>query len=456
MSPIERLLRHLRALMRSEEGMALPFAAFAMAATLALGAAAVLASVDVQQGAHRDSAAKTAAAAADAGANVALMRLNRYVNSLEPESDRECLGVEEGRPVVRPAVGGWCKRVEEPVGGATYAYQVSAMVAGGALQVVSTGTSAGTSQRIDVTLGAVSAQQILGQEGLISEGDISGNGNPHIRDSVGANGSIEMSGSWEICGNARHGIGETGPKTRELCRGGEESEGNISLPPVSSFIPAEIGSPTYNSDKRLEKSCLTTEPRPNCDGYSSVSGRGWPYDPMKRSLNLSSHTVLTLGGGDYWLCKLTLEGSSELVMAARAEALLFFDTPEDCGMSSSEPQIKVLGNTGIASTGYDPPTSYEMLGIFMLGGPTSKVELGGNNGTNELLLYAPDTSITIGGTATYKGPIVAGSIELPGNPTLEEDEGYEARGLPSNTLYSRQSYIECSGSDPVSMPNENC
>lgn len=435
--------------MRSEEGMALPFAAFATAATLALGASAVLASVDVQQGSHRDSAAKSAAAAADAGANVALMRLNRYASSLEPESNRECLGVQEGQAVTTRATNGWCPSVTETVGNATYAYQVSAMVAGAPLQVVSTGTSAGTSQRIDVTLGAASAEESLNVEGLISEGDIIGEGHPTIMGGAGANGSITLgNGKWKLCGNARHGVGETGPKTSELCRGGEESEGNVSLPPVSSFIPAEIASPIYNSNKRLEQNCLALEGSPNCDGYSSTTGT-WPYDPTKRSLNLSGQTVLTLGGGDYWLCSLTITGNAELVMSADAEVRLFFDTPEDCGMSGAEPQIKIASH-GIKATG-----SEKMLGIFMLGGPTSKVEMTGSSSTNELLLYAPDTSVGIGGSAIYKGPIVGGSIKLWGQPTFEEEEGYELSGLPSNTLYSRQSYVEC-GAAAVSVPNENC
>lgn len=449
---IERLLRHLRALRRSEEGMALPFAAFATAATLALGAAAVLASIDVQQGSHRDSAAKSAAAAADAGANVALMRLNRYANFLEPNSNRECLGVVEGRSVTTRATNGWCPPVTESVGNATYAYQVSAMVAGAPLQVVSTGTSAGTSQRINVTLGAASAKESLSVEGLISEGDITGNGHPKIVGNVGANGSIVLTGGkWELCGNARHGVGETGPKTSELCRGGEEIEGNLSLPPVSSFIPAEISSATYNSNRRLEQNCLALEGPANCDGYSSTTGT-WPYDPTRRSINLSGQTVLTLGGGDYWLCSLSITGKAELVMSAEAEVRLFFDTPEDCGMSSSEPQIKIASH-GIKATGYE--LSHKLLGIFMLGGPASTVEMTGTSGTNEVLLYAPHTSVGIGGGAIYRGPIVGGSIRLWGQPTFEEGEGHEVSGLPSNTLYSRQSYVQC-GAAAVSVPDESC
>lgn len=461
MVTIERLLRHLLALMRSEEGMALPFAAFATAATLSLGAAAVLASVDVQQGSHRDSASKSAAAAADAGASVALMRMNRYASSLTNTSNQNCLGVNaEGSLIVTGATNGWCPPITETVGGSTYTYRVSAMVTGAPLQVVSTGTSAGTSQRVDVTLGAESAEGALKVEGLISEGDININGNAHIRVSVGANENIEAKkeGSWEICGNARHGAGKKGPESERLSCGGEEKEGEVLLPPVSSFIPPEIRSATYNSDRRLVQ-CTTREPNKSpayCeeDRYAAEHPRAWPYTAVPPRIELPSGTTLTLGGEDYWLCQLNLGAGSELIMAAEAHVRLFFATPEECGMSSSEPQIKMVGNPTVVSTGYKPPISYDMLSVFMLGGPTSTVELGGN-ATNQMMLYAPDSEVTIFGNGTWKGPIVGGSITIKGDATFEEDAGFESQGLPSDTLYSRQSYIECSGT-AVSVPNENC
>jgi hypothetical protein len=63
--------------------------------------------------------------------------------------------------------------------------------------------------------------------------------------------------------------------------------------------------------------------------------------------------------------------------------------------------------------------------------------------------------VKIQGNATYKGPIVGDEIEMKGNPTFEADVGFESQGLPSETLYSRQSYIECSGT-AASVPDENC
>ena len=58
--------------------MALPFALFAMVAGMALTSAAVVATINVQQGSHRDSSSKSAIAVADAGANIARSRIDRY------------------------------------------------------------------------------------------------------------------------------------------------------------------------------------------------------------------------------------------------------------------------------------------------------------------------------------------------------------------------------------------
>src|SRR5690348_4631532 len=463
MTGIDRLLRSLLSLGRDEDGMALPFAMLATAATMALAGVAVLASINVQQGSHRDSASKSAIAAADAGASVALMRLNRYASSLSNASNQNCIGVNaQGQLVLTGTgmVGGWCPPITETVGGGTYSYRVSGMVAGAPINVVSTGSFSGTTHRVDVTLGAESVERILREEGMVSEGAIKIPGNPHIRVSVGANENIEGSGSsWEICGNARHGTGQAGPKSERLSCEGKEQEANISLPPVSSFIPSEIASETYNSDKRLKK-CLTTKPKNPLlceeDTYTATRKETTPYDAAHRSINLTKGT-LTLGGEDYWLCKLTLSGSSQLIMAEHAHVRLFFSTPEECGMSSSsEPQISISGTSSIQSTGYIAELGqYDMLSIFMLGGPTSTVELQGNTGSNEVLLYAPGSTVKLQGNATYKGPIAGGMIEVKGNPTFEEDAGYEPQGLPSDLLYSRQSYVECSGT-AASLPDENC
>ena len=75
MAAIDRFLRPGYAWSAAASaGMALPTALFAMIASMALASAAVISSVDVQQGTDRDHDSKKAIAAADAGANIALLR----------------------------------------------------------------------------------------------------------------------------------------------------------------------------------------------------------------------------------------------------------------------------------------------------------------------------------------------------------------------------------------------
>ena len=145
MTLVGAIRSRLLLLARSEDGMALPVALFATIASMALAGVAVMSSVDVQQGSHRDSGSKSAIAAADAGANVAMLRLKRDSAEL---AEASCL---EG---ATPEASGWCPPVEGEVGGAEYTYQVSQ--AGSAcgefdLCVVATGSAAGVTRRVLVT-----------------------------------------------------------------------------------------------------------------------------------------------------------------------------------------------------------------------------------------------------------------------------------------------------------------
>src|SRR5690349_6850940 len=98
-----RVCARILLLVRSESGMALPTALFAMIATMALASVAVLSSVDVQQGSGRDHDSKEAIAAADAGASVALLRLNRFQSKLSTSTP--CVG-PAGETLL--ATEGWC------------------------------------------------------------------------------------------------------------------------------------------------------------------------------------------------------------------------------------------------------------------------------------------------------------------------------------------------------------
>jgi hypothetical protein len=455
------LRSRLRELIGSERGIALPTALFATIASFGLASAAVVASVDTQHGTTRDHSSKEAIAAADAGAGVALMRLNRYASSLN--SSTPCLGVSGGTLVATTAAGdGWCPEIKGTVGGSTYAYRTTPQVTGSTMSVVATGASGGVSRRVDVLFTAQTVGSVLNAAGVIGEEEISLDNNADIRVGIGTNGNVTVKNGANVCGNIRHGIGkkvEFGNNGTQ-CKGYGITEGNESLPPVSSFMPSDIA--TNNSNRYLVKCTKTTPEKVPAECQTDTYSDSWsstvPWDPKTRTISTSNNATLTLGGGDYFVCKLVLSNNSHLIMADGAHIRVFFDTPENCGFKSATTQIEVSNNAGITATGYQPALGkFDVPAFYLMGSPTipTKVEWSNNSGTNEFVLYAPNSEINLSNNATYVGVIAGKKVHLDNNAIVKQDAGFQPPQIGGATLYSRQSYVECTGAT-ASPPNASC
>jgi len=244
MPMLARLRSRFRVLLASESGMALPTALFAMVAAMALASAALMSSVDVQQGTARDHDSKEAIAAADAGADLALVRLNRFLGNLGPT--KPCVG-PAGES--QTATGGWCPSTPaEYVGEAFYSYRISAYNGTGTLNVVSVGTSGAVSRRVDIGLYSTSGRNPFAEEDLIGQEGIELKGGVNIRTDIGTNGDVTLTDENGkeaiVCGDVRHGVGKEAPTPD--CSG-EKLEGQRNLPEVE---PPE-GIETTNSNCRL-------------------------------------------------------------------------------------------------------------------------------------------------------------------------------------------------------------
>lgn len=463
----------LRQLVRSESGIALPTALFATIASMSLASAAVISTVDVQHGAKRDNGSKSAIAAADAGANVAMMQLNRHAGLLS--SDKQCLKLnakgefEAGAaPVSEP---GWCAPIKGEVGGATYSYRVSAFGSPCGSRdtcIVSTGTASEVSRRIELSLdesnlwAEFSEEEIIAlkiqvaeerdaskaeleklQEeyedavmenehggsiaGLVGKEELTLSGNASTGQGVGVatDGNLVTSGNTSICGDIQVGLTKkwTHSGNASQCAGYKFTQGTLELPSVSSFIPYDIA--THNSNGRITVCSKGLPTECQKDTYNGKWSSTAPLNASNRSISLSGNTTLTLGGGDYWICSLSLSGNSEIIMAQGAHVRIFFDTPEHCGTSK---QISISGNNKITATGYQGTSGhFDMPGLYLLGSTSyaSEVSMSGNSAsTNEFVLYGPNSTISISGNAA-KGLIVGKRVTLSGNAKIEQDKGFE-------------------------------
>ena len=461
MLAIDRFLLLIRDLRRNQRGMALPTAMLAMTASLGFAGAAVMSSVNVQQGSHRDSDSKSAIAAADAGASIALLRLNRYASAFSLSTP--CLGVSNSMLVLSTAsTDGWCPPVAGTVGGSSYVYRSTPAVGSTAMTVVATGTSGEVSRRIAITFKTTTVGSALGKEGLIGRDDLKIDNVADVRVGVGTNGNITIKNNANVCGTIRHGIGKKPliDHNATQCAGYGVTEGNSSLPPVSSFMPTNIA--TENSNRQLVTCTkLTSAERvpAGCqeDSYSDRWRGTEPFDPYSRTIDTSNNTTLTLGGGDYFICRLYLGNGSHLVMKEGAQVRVFFDTPENCGIKAGEKQIDIGNNADITATGYQPEIGkFDMPGFYVMGSEkiSTTIEFSNNGNTNEFILYAPNSHVLIKNNATYTGVIAGKTVHFE-KATIRQDKGFKPPEIGGATIYERQSYVECTGAT-ASPPNANC
>lgn len=461
---IGRFILLARDLRRNESGMAVATALIAMTVAFTFASAAVVYSVNTQHGTIRDHDTKEAIAAADAGANVALMRLNQFSTAVSTANP--CVGISGSTLApTRAEADGWCQQLTGTVGNATYSYRVGPTEAACGEYtscVVAVGTSNGVSQRVEVTMDSTPVGGPFSNAGVVGNGDIVLENNADIRVGVGVNGNVSLSNGASICGDIRHGTGKkaTFENNSSQCSGYLQTEGNETLLPVTSFMPEDIA--TKNSNARLVKCTVLTEPRSPAECQSDSYSKSWkstvPWNPTTRTIEPAQNSSLTLSGGDYFICRLNLGNNSHLIMAEHATVRLFFDTPENCGIKSGEAQIKVENNADITSSGYDGETKFEVPGLYVIGSTTipTTVEFKNNAGsTNEFVLYAPNSDIYLRNNANYKGAIAGNNIYLDNHATVEQDEGFKPPNFGGSILYSRQSYVECTGAT-ASPPNSNC
>ncbi len=108
------------------------------------------------------------------------------------------------------------------------------------MSVVSTGTAGSVSRRVDISFKATTVGSASSAEGVIGQDSITLDNNADIRVSIGTNGDVDVSNNANVCGNIRHGVGKKANfgNNGTQCNGYTITSGNVTLPPVSTFMPS--------------------------------------------------------------------------------------------------------------------------------------------------------------------------------------------------------------------------
>jgi hypothetical protein len=170
-------------------------------------------------------------------------------------------------------------------------------------------------------------------------------------------------------------------------------------------------------------------------------------------LDLGSQGTLTMSGTDYFVCKLILHPGT-IFMPVGRNVRIFVDTPENCKLAPGTVQVEITGSSNIQSTGFNPSQGFfGVPGIYVLGNGT--VNLAGNSGSNEMMLYAPNSYVDIQGNASWNGMIAGKSINIHGSVTIESDPRIKPPEITLASMFERTRYVECTGAT-ATPPNANC
>jgi Tfp pilus assembly protein PilX len=450
--------RRIASRLRAERGFALPTTLLMLLAAFAVVSVGVASTVSVQHGTIRDQGTKAAFQLAQTGVNEAMLQFNR----ITPSDTNPCSPVTTSGPLS----SGWCSPVgpTSDVSGGTFTYQVHPFSNGtdNVLQIVGTGQFGNATRRILITAKSLS-QNVFGDAQVKTADGITLDSNSAIEASTATNGSMTLSSNAKQCGQVSVGIGQ---QLQLNGSAGYFSDPNCSSPYTTVqqqqlTLPAvnQGDAATNNDDGRLFSQDLISGNKGDAC-FSGHDGNNQPDNACgTRELYISNNSAVTLTGGTYSFCKLTMRSNSSLYIAAGHTVAIYFDSPEACGYSSGAVQLDMASNTRITST-TGTPANVAMLFVGSTALQTN-ISLSSNTavGTNcqqNFVIYAPLTDIDMNSNSSYCGALGAKSLHMDSNATLKTDPSQASLILPPvSPHYSNPQFVECN-STAGSTPTTGC
>lgn len=427
--------RRIDACLKREGGFAVPTVLMMIVGVFSIAMAGALVSMSAQRGAIRDADTKAALAAAEAGANQALLRYNRFA----PTNANSCVVSSSGTlGLAAPAGTGWCSPVTGTTNDGTFEYHASPTP--GEIEIVSTGVSNGVTRRIEVAANSVSGQGIFSTSTVKSRENITLDSNAQIRANAATNGGMNLASNAKLCGTGSVGVGQSlnlvsnaQHHADPACTGtGTTTEKPLTLPAVNQGNAA-----TVNDNARFFSQDLRT-------GGTRVT-----WVPETRTMELRQNSSLTLGGSVYSFCKLTMSSNTAIYVAPGATVTIFFDSPEACGLPANTEQLRLSSNARITASGGGPSN----VALLFVGSDTVPTRISLNSNTQvagaceqNFVIYAPRTDFYFDSNSTYCGAVAGKSIHMDSNAKLYTDSAAKDFVLPNTAPhYELSSFIECGG-----------
>jgi Tfp pilus assembly protein PilX len=434
------LFARLGRLLRSERGVALPVAVSMLMASGALAGVAATSAITSDRQASRDRNVKRAVAAADAGIDVGVYRLNKFALSLN--ATNQCVTMNgSGVLAVEPVnadgtAAGWCRAQTESLGeGASFTYRVSQrqqVNVGGQdvwqRKVVAVGLVNGVQRRAATQVSAPTGNPLFAYT-IFSHEDLVMRNNSSIEGTARTNGNAVIQNSSKICGDLTVGTGKQ-------LRGSKNCSSGSTSTATEPLVLAPVKMPATNENWRL----TIGSPGPDDPRSGSVS-----WNTSTRVLSLDNDGQITLNGGIYILCGLTLNQNGRIIIPDDGTPVkIYIDAPERCAGANPRGSVSLEQSSRIVNASGDPT----MVQLYVVGStsPSLSTQVAFRNGHDlSMVVYAPNSLVTFDNQNTFRGAVMAKKVEIRnkaeiiGDPRVANLMGDD---VPLQ-VYKRQSWIEC-------------
>ena len=462
--------RRLRQAGGPESGFALPTALGALVLLLVFSAIALTAGSSVSSTANRDAKQKAAVAAAEAGVQTVMYRLNSFEQVLDfHHPPLPCIvntasagaGATVTPPTLQAQAGvtindeAWCPvSGPEALGnGESFSYQLTPILAAGAdldgveatldRKLVVTGRASGFTRRVRQHISALDVSKLFRSFAAVAGEALNLEGNSHVGGgspaSVRSDGSITIGDSSQVCGNATPGPGGTVSfsGSGSVCSG-------YSTQPADYALRLPRPSASGSSNSLLDTLCLVACP----------PGIGW--SASTRSLTVGAGGVLVLPAGTFLsVCRLNVDNGGTIVAAATGAAAattvrILMDSPSSCGGSST---LTVNGTGTIQNALSDPA------GVQIQAAGTGAAMTFSSSPAAPLLrltVLAPGADIDLGGSTRITGGVAGRTVDLTNSASLNSSASLSSIVSPVLPVYRKRSFLECSPTPPTAKPDSGC
>lgn len=455
--------------LRDESGIALPVALGVLVVVSVLSASVFAVSLRLSDTSTASRDAKRALAAADAGLEAAVFEMNK-LGLQETSKCFTTVAVAPGSgtdPVTgtTPAAGE-CAGASGDIGnGASYTYYVTPALEDGDMCaglpvhytdsagkvtvtqrcVTSVGQANGQRRRVQARVASYIGAQLFPVGGILALNGIKTKNTAIVGGVLGSNGQIELGNNSEVSGGV-----ELGSVSTPLPTGGngtDYGEVNYRSDADGAFVlaPVDMGNTaSVNDNLRLTN---------GQDTGSKVT-----YNHATRNLTVDNNGSVTLGGGTYNFCKITLGNGALVKVAQGAIVRLFLDSPDRTGSGCipagmTAAQARAAGWGGM-SLGQGSNFTYDFghaihFQLYLYGyNDGSHTVNFYNANTMNVAIYAPQSNLIWNNQGAVTGGISASTVEFKNTASFTwagEDSEFSLGELRTDTVsvYYRMAWTEC-------------